>query len=179
MDMKKEIEAALAQPVRSPEDAERVGRLADVLAELLRLETRASRELGHQADNGVPEASDLRGKTLHDAAERVLEDAGVPLHVHELGARIKARGWTHPRSPNPRPDQIFFQLAARLPRHPDRFRRVAPNTFGLAHWQEGGERPNRRRPRASLFRGPGRAIGRESGSSEEIVSGKESAWRSS
>jgi hypothetical protein len=123
-------------------------------------------------------ADSLAGKTLHDAAAVVLEEAGAPLHAKELGSRIKARGWTHPRGGPSRPNQIVYQLAARLPRHSHQFRRVAPNTFALAKW--GGDVGPRSppKPRIALFKGPGGNTGRLIGESDEQPAG-DSAWRSS
>jgi len=104
--------------------------------------------------NGDPS---LGGVTLHEAARRVLEEEGRPMHVQELGARIKARGWRHPRSRAARSDQINFQLAARLPRHPETFQRVAPNTFALAAWGDSAPVRQRPKPRLPLFSSPHRA----------------------
>src|SRR5213080_938296 len=138
MNIQTELQATLARPIERPADAERAREAAELLGELLRLEDRARRLLSSEAQLVPSGAADLRGMTLHDAAERVLDDAGVPLHAREIGARMKARGWRHPRSQNPRHDQIVFQIAARLPRHPDRFRRVGPNTFALVKWDREG-----------------------------------------
>jgi hypothetical protein len=107
----------------------------------------------------------------------VLEEAGQPLHAKELGSRIKARGWKHPRGA-PSPNQIVYQLAARLPRHPHRFRRVAPNTFGLAKWEDDVGPRAPRKPALALFKGPGGSTARDIGDSHEQPAG-EAAWRSS
>ena len=179
MEVRKELQGVLSTDIKTADDADRAREAADLLAALLRIESAAARLLGHREEVRSTGGADLRGMTLHDAAEQVLEDAGVPLHVKELGMRIKARGWTHPRSSHPRPDQIFFQLAARLPRYSDRFHRVGPNTFALARWEESPQGVTRRRPRTSLFRGPGEAIGRAASESEEPVTGGEASWRSS
>lgn len=177
MNMQDQLREAAAGPIESPDDAEKVREAADLLAAYFRLDERAARVLAPEEPPTGKTGGDLRGATLDDAAERVLRDAGVPLHARELGARIKARGWRHPRSLNARPDQIVFQLAARLPRQPHRFRRVAPNTFALAKWDPGGA-PNRQAPRVALFRGPGSPIGRTIGESEAPASEGESDWRS-
>jgi hypothetical protein len=140
---------------------------AGVLVELIRLEGRARRLIeAHGSRTSRDGAKDFATLTLHEAARRVLEEEGRPLHARELGARIKARGWRHPRSQSPRPDQIVFQLAARLPKHPDVFRRVAPNTFALASWDESPPRPARK-PRLGIFRGPGLPISEEIGERPE------------
>jgi HB1/ASXL restriction endonuclease-like protein with HTH domain len=178
MDVRNELEQAIAQHIRTPSDANRVREAADLLADYLVLEQRVQ-DLIHKPAADGPIEGGLRGMTLHDAAERALEEAGVPLHVRELGARIKAGGWKHPRSSNARPERIFFQLAARLPQHPERFRRVAPNTFALTKWGDDGAERKAPRPRKALFQGPGRAIGRMTGESDEPVEAGEAAWRSS
>ena len=178
MQIRDELEKAIHGPIQRTQDAERIRRAAELLGEYLLLEDRARRVLGGLPADESP-ATDLRGVSLDDAAERVLEEAGVPLHVRELGARIKARGWRHPRSKNARPDQILYQLAARLPRHPDRFRRVSPNTFGLSNWEGGqGRRSSAPAPRTSLFHGGGR-IGARIAESDEPVTNEEAEWRSS
>jgi len=144
----------MARPKATPRDAEDAREAAQALADLLRGEERAIRLLRSEVAPDRPgEGSDrymLTGFPLHEAARRVLEDAGWTMHVHELGTRIKSRGWRHPRSTNARPDQIEFQLAARLPRHPDVFTRVAPNTFGLAKWGDSPPRAERPKPRLGI-----------------------------
>lgn len=154
---------------------------AALLVELIRLERRARKLVDACGSrSGSRETSnDFATLTLHEAARRVLEEEGRPMHARELGSKIKARGWRHPRSPSPRPDQIVFQLAARLPKHGDVFRRVAPNTFALAAWErgEGRERP---KPRLGLFRSGGRVTGASIGEHPEApVVAEEAAWRSS
>jgi hypothetical protein len=179
MELKDNLMALLRQTPGSAADAERAREAADLLAAYFRLEQQAARLLDATTGRGEEEPTDLRGKTLADAAELVLVDAGQPLHAKELGARIKARGWTHPRSKAARPEQILFQLAARLPRDP-RFRRVAPNTFGLAEWVDGmGPSGERRRPRLGLFSGPGTDVARRLGDTDEHLTGEETHWRSS
>jgi hypothetical protein len=173
-EVRSRLEELRSQPVESPADARIVEEAARLLGELADVETRARRWTEEIANPTRGEG--LAGLPLRKAARRVLEEAGVPLHARELGARIKARGWRHPRSPNAPEGRIMFQLAALLPRHPDLFRRVGPNTFALAEWEDG---PIRKRPapRLGLFRGPGRAIGRSIGESEDPLS--EELWRSS
>ena len=178
MDTRELLEEAIRRPVRSSDDAEAVGEAANLLAELLRVEARVRDLVGEDASASTPR-TDLRGVALHEAAELVLDEAGVPLHVRDLGARIKARGWRHPRSSHARPQLIQFQLAARLPRYPDRFRRVAPNTFGLAKWEHQAPAPKGRRPRTALFRGPGSGVARQIGDSAEQVTSESASWRSS
>lgn len=172
------LEEVRRRPVGSARDASVVEEAARLLGEMAETEHRAARWLEEiAASKGGPASQDLKGLTLHEAAHRVLEEAGTPLHARELGVRIKAGGWNHPRTRNARSEQIIFQLAARLPRYPHLFRRVGPNTFGLAEW--GNRKPGKQRPpRTGLFRGPGRAIGRDIGESDEPVS-EAGAWRSS
>lgn len=151
--LKEDLVALMRQPPQSADDAERAARAAEALAAYIRAEEGAELVLSEQSTDAAPDQGSLAGLTLHDAARRVLETAGIPLHVKELGRRIKAGGWRHKRSRKARPEQINYQLAARLPRHPDVFRRVSPNTFGLARWDV--RRTEKVRPRTALFRGPG------------------------
>jgi hypothetical protein len=183
MALDEQLENLRSGPVTSAREADAAAEAARLLAELMRLRDRAQRlfaEVGSATDPHTTRAvgESLAGLSLHAAAERVLRQAGVPLHAREMGVRIKAGGWRHPRSPNPRRDQIVFQLAARLPRHPETFQRVGPNTFALVEWEGDQERSRRRRPRTGLFSGPGKPIGREIGESEEPFE-KGAAWRSS
>jgi hypothetical protein len=114
----------------------------------------------------------------YEVGERVLERAGIPLHVKELGRRIKGGGWRHPRGEPSRPDQLLYQLAARLPRHADKFRRVAPNTYGLVKCGEKGTAKPPSRPRVGLFASEGAITGRQAGQQQdEVAQGDE--WRSS
>lgn len=171
------LEDVRRRPVGSARDASIVEEAARLLGEMAETERRAARWLEEiAADRSGRASRNLEGLTLHEAARCVLEEAGTPLHARELGARIKAGGWQHPRSTNARPEQIIFQLAARLPRYPNLFRRVGPNTFGLAEW---GPRSERRAvPRLGTFRGPGTEIGRSIGDSEEPFA-EGTPWRSS
>jgi hypothetical protein len=125
---------------------------------------------------GGARTKSFEGRTLHAAAKSVLEQAGTPLHVSELGRRIKAGGWKHKRSPNPRRDQINYQLAARLPRYPETFVRLAPNTFGLVSW--GATPAARPTARLGLFDGGGKVTGRAIGDHPDAAGGA-GEWRSS
>lgn len=170
------LEEVRRRPVGSSRDASMVEEAARYLGEMVELEQRATRWLQELDRNRAGGAQGLEGLTLHEAARRVLEEAGTPLHARELGARIKAGGWKHPRTSNARPEQIVFQLAARLPRHPHMFRRVGPNTFGLAEW--GPRRARRSAPRLGTFSGGGQRVGRGMSDGEEpFAEGPE--WRSS
>lgn len=158
-DIQEQLQALLSKPVESAADADRAAEAAEVLAAYLRATERARRLVG--GETATPEArppGDLTNLTLHEAAEQVLERAGKPLRARELGKRIKAGGWTHPRSQNAKPDLIDYQLAAQLPRHPDRFRRVAPNTFALSKWDAAARsRPKPTMPLFSSKEGPSAA----------------------
>lgn len=170
-DLAESLGEILAKPVASARDAERAARAAEALADYLRASERAEVVIRESVEalesNELHAPGDLAGLTLQDAAQIVLERAGTPLHVKELGRRIKAGGWRHPRSRAARPDQINYQLAARLPRQPERFKRVAPNTFALIGWDRAPERSQRRFPRMGVFKGGGEAIGRLSGEHPE------------
>ncbi len=149
----------MSRPKATARDAEEAAEAAKALAELMRGEERALRVLraspsedraGQPAKprrSGLP----LEGLSLHEAAHRVLETLGWPMHVRDLGVRIKAGGWRHPRSTNARPDQIQYQLAARLPRHPETFKRFAPNTFGLTEWGDAPPRREAPKPRLGII----------------------------
>ena len=173
-ELEEQLAEILRKPVRTSTDAEAAARAAEALLEILLARERAELALAPAAEARGTTAGDLSGLTLHDAAARVLEQAGIPLHVKELGKRIKGGGWKHPRSRNARREQIQFQLAARLPRYPDRFQRVAPNTFGLKGWSE--RMLQRPKPMLGLFRGPPGGIGRESG--ERFDEPARTPWRS-
>jgi hypothetical protein len=166
-ELKRRLEEIMARPKATARDAEEAAEAARALADLLRGEERALRLLRSSgaAQTGArparrPGALPLEGLTLHEAARRVLEAAGWPMHVRELGVRIKAGGWRHPRAAHPRPDQIEYQLAARLPRHPETFKKFGPNTFGLTAWGDTPPLPERPKPRLGLassrepYRGP-------------------------
>lgn len=177
-DLAEKLSALLRQPVRTPEDAQRAARVADALADLLRASQRAERLLGIPSPGALQgDSGSLAGKALQDAAEAVLEVAGKPLHAKEIGRRVKARGWTHARGTPSRPDQIVYQLAARLPRFPHRFKRVAPNTFALVKWDDGTVAAARK-PKTSLFRGPGGDLARRIGENPDEPA-EASKWRSS
>ena len=173
--LRRRLEAAIEGPILTPEDAERAARAAEALAAYLRAETVAERALALDAHPDMPRSGGLEGLKLEDAAERVLDRVGRPMHVRELGNRIKGGGWDHPRSRNPRPDQVNYQLAARLPRdRASRFRRVAPNTFGLVRWDH---KPQARpKPTFGLFASHNGPSARETGDRFDEVAG--TPWRS-
>jgi hypothetical protein len=134
-ELKRRLEEICARPKATYDDASRASEAAQLIGDLLRLEERALRLIRGEADPaGGGEASrspgDLSGLTLDEAARRVLRDRQRPMHARDLGEEIKARGWRHPRSRVARPDQIVYQLAARLGKNPG-FVRTAPNTFAL------------------------------------------------
>ncbi len=180
-DLRERLEELLHRPTKTVADAERAAQAAEALAVYLGLEQRVRRLVGEPearvVERGTRQPTDqsFEGKTLHLAAQHVLREANVPLHVRELGKRIKAGGWRHKRSANPRPDQILYQLAARLPRYPDVFVRVAPNTFGLREWE--GRPGKQSRPRVGLFSEPGKTTAREIGNHADLPAATK--WRSS
>lgn len=145
-ELKERLDRIMRRPKITARDAEEAGEAARALADLLRGEERALRLLrGDDSSRGerAHVGSSVAALPLHEAAERVLQDGGWPMHVRDLGARIKARGWRHPRATKADPHQIEFQLAARLPRHPETFKKFGPNTFGLASWGDDPPRPQR------------------------------------
>ena len=158
-ELKRRLEEIMARPKATVRDAEEAAEAAKALAELMRAEERALRLLrgsppkdpAGEPTKPRPGGLPLEGLSLHEAARRVLERCGWPMHVRELGLRIKSGGWRHPRSVNARPDQIQYQLAARLPRHPETFKRFAPNTFGLADWGDSPPRSEAPKPRLGII----------------------------
>lgn len=178
--LKDRLERIIAEAPRGSDHDRTVQEASDALIELLRAEWRAMEVLREYPGSKIvePRDSSLAGLTLHEAARRALEEVGRPLHVRELGELIKARGWRHPRSQHARPDQILFQLAARLPRHPE-FERVAPNTFALRVWRSESRANTRPPTRLGLFRGPGGATARSISETEEPFASEDVAWRSS
>lgn len=175
-DLRERLESALSVPPKTAIEAERAARAAEALAAYLRLEDSVGALLRADEPGSLgKERESLAGLTLHEAARSVLKRAGVPLHGREIGKRIKAGGWTHKRSKNARPDQIVYQLAARLPRHPDMFVRVAPNTFALVEWGAPVQGP---KPRLGLFEGEGKPTGRDIGEQPGDSAGA-GQWRSS
>ncbi len=168
------------------ESAEIAAEAARLLRDLLRLErdaraliARSKEDAGTAREEAAAQdPGGFEGLTLHEAARRVLAAAGTPLHVRDLGARIKSAGWRHPRSRHAREDQIEYQLAARLPRHPHVFRKVAPNTFGLVEWAETSVSPQRK-PRLGIAAGKGPPVARRIGDEPEMIFEKRRKWRSS
>lgn len=176
-DLKDKLEKMLGDPPKTAAGAERAAQAAEALAAYLRLEESVDSWLETTSTEDKPAGKgDFGALTLHQAAELVLESAGTPLHVRELGKRIKGAGWTHKRSKNPRADQINYQLAARLPRHANVFVRVSPNTFGLVKWDR-AEGANRK-PRVALYRGSGESLGRKSSEHPDRPA-RAAKWRSS
>lgn len=153
-ELKETLEELLSEPAGSHEEQEALEEAARLLVELVKAEGKARRFL--ESHRHVPPARDtgallLAGLPLHQAARLVLREAGWPMHARDLAVRIKAGGWRHPRSRNARPDQLVFQLAARLPKYPSIFRRVAPNTFALTEWGDTPPRRDRPRPLVGVF----------------------------
>src|SRR5213594_2914211 len=99
MGIREDLRSVLERQPETPEEAEAMQEAAAILASYLRLEERTRRLIGSSGrEDALRPPGSLRGLTLHDAARRVLEEAGAPLHARELGTRIKAGGWSHPRS---------------------------------------------------------------------------------
>jgi hypothetical protein len=161
-ELKRRLEGIMSRPKTTVRDAEEAAEAAKALADLLRGEERALRLLRTAPPEPTPSTgtSDdaaraarppggqhLDGLPLHEAARRVLETWGWPMHVEELGLRIKGGGWHHPRSRDAKPNQIQYQLAAQLPRHPETFRKFGPNRFGLARWGDSPPRTAAPKPR--------------------------------
>jgi hypothetical protein len=172
-DTKEELRRVLAHPIRTPIEARQAEEAARMLRDILEAEQRADRLLAKEEAAEYVVGAKLEGLTLHEAARRVLQRAGRPLHAKEIGVRMKAAGWRHPRATNPRSDQIEHSLAAQLPKYPT-FKRVKPQTFALAEWEETKEAP---RPLIGIFDGPGGPVGR--GISDAEKAAGVSAWRSS
>ena len=158
-ELKRRLEEIMSRPKVTVRDAEEAAEAAKALAELMRGEERALRLLrtspAPQAGTGKPAGParsglPLEGLSLHEAARRVLETWGWPMHVRELGTRIKSGGWRHPRAADARPDLIQYQLAARLPRHPETFKKFGPNTFGLAEWGDSPPKTEAPKPRLGM-----------------------------
>lgn len=73
------------------------------------------------------------------AAERVLAEAGEPLHYGEITHRALANGWVVTAGKTPEAT-MNAQIATQLKRHTDdsTFVRVRPGVFGLRRWLEEG-----------------------------------------
>lgn len=159
--LKRRLEEILARPKVTSRDAEEAVEAAQIIADIIRCEERALRLLEHPAEHTkTPTArgrgeGPLAGLTLHEAARRVLAKAGWPMHVRDLAVRIKIGGWKNPRGKDAKPPQMAPQIAARLPRYPEIFRRFAPNTFGLTEWGDNPPLKERPKPLIGIFRSDG------------------------
>lgn len=162
-ELKARLEEILARPKLTSRDAEEAVEAAQIIADLLRCEERALRlfeDLDPAGSSGTPttharSGSKLVGLTLHEAARRVLAEAGWPMHASDLAVRIKVGGWRSPRRKSATPAQLVAQLAARLPRYPETFRRVAPNTFALTEWGDNPPRAERPKPLIGVIKSDG------------------------
>lgn len=174
-ELRQRLEKLLREPVTTADEAERTSRIAAALADYLRVRGDVERVVDGPAEPPPSGRGRLAGLTLDKAAQLVLEDAGCPLHATELGKRMKAGGWSHPRSTRARSEQVVHQIAARLPKYPDRFVRVGRNTFGLTVWGDASFKA-RPIPRVGLFAGAPARTGRSVGdASDEPVSAH--PWR--
>jgi hypothetical protein len=171
------LEKVIGGPVDSAAGAERISKAAELLARFHRLVDEA-KPLIDTSIPAIPVAVSLAGLPLHRAAEVVLTEAGTPLHARDLGARMKARGWRHPRSNAAKPTQIEHQLAARLPQFPETFRRVAPQTFALTAAATPAPPSGPAAP-AGIFQGPGTPVASSIGDSDAPLTDGSVAWRSS
>jgi hypothetical protein len=173
------LKERLEEVVADSTDGDEAKRASELLIQLIRLERQATLVLASAERKPDGVRREAHRLTLHACAEVILRESGRPMHVRELGAAIKATGWTHPRSRHARPDQILYQLAARLPRYPQ-FARVAPNTFALTEWGTSGPSAERPRPRLGVAKSKGDRPAREI---DEELSGygdeERAAWRSS
>jgi hypothetical protein len=77
------------------------------------------------------------------------------MHASDLAVRIKLDGWRNPRTKGGTSARLVAQLAARLPRYPETFRRVAPNTFALSEWGDNPPRAGRPKPLIGVMRSDG------------------------
>lgn len=173
-DIKEDLREILRRPVASSEDARRAEEAARRLRDILEAEQRAEAAFARESAASYGRASSLMGLTLHDAARRVLEKAGRPLHAREIGVRMKAAGWKHPRSRKAKPEQIVHSLAAQLPKHGE-FKRVKPQTFALSEWQEIHDTAPP--PLVGIFQGPRAPTGRRISDGDAAAGA--SRWRSS
>lgn len=185
-ELKDRLERIMARPKATPRDADEASEAAKALADLLRGEQRALRLLeGSAQERPRPPASgatpnSLAGLTLHEAARSVLEDAGWPMHVRDLAVRVKAGAWRNPRGKNATAPQLAQQLAARLPRYPETFRRVAPNTFALTEWGDNPPRKERPKPLIGIIASGGEYAARDIDEELGIIFEDErNQWRSS
>jgi len=182
-ELRRSLEEILARPKVTRRDAEEAVEAAQAIADLMRAEERALRLIAARADGASrPERPPeiLDGLTLHEAARAVLARAGWPMHVGELAVGVKARGWRNPRGRNADAKQLAQQLAARLPRYPETFRRVAPNTFALTEWGDNPPRKERPKPLIGIFASDGSLPARDSEEElEHYFDDERNQWRSS
>jgi hypothetical protein len=108
MELKDRLESELRKPVQSTQDAQRVAGIAEALAELLRASENATRVLGDSGEvppSNTREDPGLASFTLHDAAERVLERAGInrfhPQLIDQLGDDALRRDQHHQHRAQP------------------------------------------------------------------------------
>lgn len=157
--MKEELERFIAHYADVGEAQDAVAEAEQLLVDYIKLEGRARRVVNSRRGPATGVADDsLAGLSVHEAARRVLEDEARPMHAKELGARMKARGWRHPRGQPAQPNQIVNSLAAQLPKRPAVFRRVAPQTFALVEWGDAATQRRPPKPRVGLFKGTGAGI---------------------
>lgn len=156
--LRRRLDDLVKRPITSPDEGRLVEEAARLLTMLLEIEQRvADLEGGNKPAARVAEqapgygANDFTSLPLHEAARRVLGEAGFPMHSRDLAVRLIARGWRGRGPDRPKPARLADQLAARLPRHPAFFVRVRPNTFALVGMDLDAKRPV---PRLGVFEGP-------------------------
>jgi hypothetical protein len=182
-ELKRRLEEILARPKVTRRDAEEAVEAAQAIADLMRAEERALRLVaggeGEARSPGPVQRRTLAGLTLHAAAEHVLRKYGWPMHVKELALTILSEGWTSPRARETTVPRLALQLASRLPRYPERFRRTAPNTFSLAEWGNDPPRKERPRPLIGIFASDGTHAARDIDQElETVFEDERNQWRS-
>lgn len=181
-ELRRRLEEILARPKATRRDAEEAVEAAQAIADLMDAEERALRLVSGRADLSSPAERPpeiLTGLTLHEAARAVLAQAGWPMHVRDLAVRVKTGLWHNPRGKDANAKQLALQLAARLPRHPEIFRRVAPNTFALAGWGDNPPRKERPKPLIGIFASDGTHAARDIDEElETILEDERNQWRS-
>ena len=179
--LRRRLDGLFKLPIATPEDGRRVEQAARLLTTLLEVEQRVAEleadgkpvrpaKVGEQAPQY---GADFGALSLHEASQRILAEAGFPMHVRDLAVRLIARGWRGRNGARPKPRPLADQLAARLSRHPQTFVRVRPNTFALVGMDPHATRP---KPRLGIFDGPGGDFAANIGDVAEMF--EEDPWRS-
>lgn len=181
-EFRRRIEEIMSRSKLTARDAEQAREAAELLRDLLFFEERAERfiaaaEPPPDANSAGPDG--LAGLTLADAAERILLHENAPLHAREISVSLRLGGWTNPRVPDTKFGALMRQVTAALSRG-SRFRRTAPNTFGLAAWGKGAiKRKRRQRPKLNLptFSAPGISAKELTESDDAFGFDERNSWR--